>query len=101
MKHRYLKDVVTLQLDEGKCTGCGTCIEVCPHEVLELSVKKVLIRDRDVCMECGACAVNCPSGAITVKAGVGCAYAIIKGSLTGSEPTCDCSSTKGNKSSCC
>ena len=26
----YLKNVVTLQLDQEKCTGCGTCLEVCP-----------------------------------------------------------------------
>jgi len=94
MKHRYLKNVATLQVDESKCVGCGVCTEVCPHEVLELSMKKVQIRDRDACMECGACAMNCSFGAITVKAGVGCAYAIIKGSLTGSEPTCDCCSGK-------
>jgi ferredoxin len=91
MKHRYLKNVATLQLDEEKCTGCGTCLEVCPQEVLEPVMKKVQIRDRDLCMECGACAVNCPFGAITVKAGVGCAAAIIMGSLTGREPTCGCS----------
>jgi ferredoxin len=95
MKHRYLKDVVTLQLDGGKCTGCGMCLNVCPHEVLEPAEKKVQIRDRDLCMECGACEVNCPFGAITVKAGVGCAAAIIKGILTGSEPTCGCNE------SCC
>jgi len=88
MKQRYLKNVVTLQLDEDKCTGCGMCTEVCPHEVLELSGKKARIRDRDACMECGACAKNCSFGAISVNAGVGCAYAIIKGSLTGTEPDC-------------
>ena len=33
----YLKDVVTLQLDENKCTGCGMCLEVCPHEVFKMN----------------------------------------------------------------
>jgi NAD-dependent dihydropyrimidine dehydrogenase PreA subunit len=33
----YLKDVVTLQLDENKCTGCGMCLEVCPHEVFKIT----------------------------------------------------------------
>jgi Fe-S-cluster-containing hydrogenase component 2 len=29
----YLKDVVTLALDEEKCIGCGMCSAVCPHTV--------------------------------------------------------------------
>jgi len=29
----YLRDVVTLQLHEEKCNGCGMCIKVCPHAV--------------------------------------------------------------------
>ena len=92
MNQRYLKNVTTLMLDEDKCAGCGMCTEVCPHGVFEAVGRKVRIHDHDGCMECGACAINCLSGAITVEAGVGCAYAIIKGSLTGSEPTCGCSS---------
>ena len=36
----YLKDVVTLQLDPEKCTGCGTCLEVCPHQVLAMNREK-------------------------------------------------------------
>ena len=27
----YLKNVVTLEFDAEKCSGCGTCLEVCPH----------------------------------------------------------------------
>ena len=30
----YLQNVVTLQLDQEKCTGCGMCLIVCPHAVL-------------------------------------------------------------------
>ena len=63
----YLKDVVTLKLDEAKCTGCGMCLEVCPHAVFQMNTRHVEIRDRDACMECGACSRNCPFDAISVQ----------------------------------
>ena len=97
-KHYYLKDVVTLRLDNDKCTGCGMCTVVCPHAVFEIRNKKAVIIDRDACMECGACAQNCPFAAVTVNAGVGCAAAVIQGAISGTAPTCgeSCES-----SSCC
>ena len=88
MRNRYLKNVSTLMLHEEKCTGCGTCIEVCPHSVFELHEGKARITDKDACMECGACAGNCPFAALEVHKGVGCAAAILLGMLTGEEPSC-------------
>jgi NAD-dependent dihydropyrimidine dehydrogenase PreA subunit len=87
---RYLDNVATLQLDTGKRVGCGMCAVVCPHGVMTVNERKARIDDRDACMECGACARNCPVTALTVKAGVGCASAIIHSWLTGEEPSCDC-----------
>jgi len=86
----YLKDVVTLKLDEEKCTGCGTCLFVCPHAVLRGTNGKVEIRDRDACMECGACSRNCPAQAVTVRAGVGCATAVINSVLGRKSASCCC-----------
>jgi len=86
----YLRDVVSLELDSGKCTGCGLCGIVCPHEVFEFPEKKAHIRDRDSCMECGACAKNCPEEAIFVKTGVGCATAVINSMLGRKISGCDC-----------
>ena len=95
---KYLANVTTLKLLPEKCTGCGRCVEVCPHGVFRLSDKKAFVTDADLCMECGACAVNCEFGAIFVNAGVGCAAAIINSMITGGEPSCDCS---GTSSDCC
>jgi NAD-dependent dihydropyrimidine dehydrogenase PreA subunit len=88
---RYLSNVVTLKLDVDKCTGCGMCIEVCPHAVFSIEQRKAAISDFNACMECGACARNCPAGALFVKAGVGCAAAILSGGVSTTEPTCGCS----------
>ncbi len=77
MKLRYLKNVVTLELNQSKCNGCGLCTEVCPQQVFTLNEKVSSITDRDACLECGACARNCAPGAISVRAGVGCAYAVL------------------------
>jgi NAD-dependent dihydropyrimidine dehydrogenase PreA subunit len=96
---RYLADVVTLELDAQKCTGCGVCTEVCPHGVFVVESGKAKIVDRDACIECGACALNCSEGALSVEAGVGCANAVIRGMLRGTGPTCDCDCSDGP--SCC
>ena len=96
----YLKNVVTLNYNADKCTGCGLCTDVCPHAVFELEEKKAAIIARDSCMECGACASNCPVEAIEVRSGVGCAAGIIVGSLRGTEAACDCSG-KPDEPSCC
>jgi NAD-dependent dihydropyrimidine dehydrogenase PreA subunit len=86
----YLKDVTTLRISEEKCIGCGMCVTVCPHEVLTLPNGKAQIGNRDACMECGACAQNCPVNAIAVKAGVGCAAAVINSVLGRKKAACCC-----------
>lgn len=91
LKLKYIRDVVTLQLNQRRCVGCGMCVHVCPHAVFEMVGKKAQIVNRDNCMECGACAQNCPTTAISVHAGVGCVSAIIKAAFSGTEPTCECS----------
>jgi NAD-dependent dihydropyrimidine dehydrogenase PreA subunit len=104
MNHTYLKNVATLELDSTKCTGCGKCNEVCPHNVFRTEARngrKASIYNKDACMECGACAKNCPAQAVTVRAGVGCAWAITRGMLTGKEPSCGCSEPAGSGSACC
>ena len=99
----YYTSAISLELDAARCTGCGRCVDVCPHDVFALvrpsapadalgapahTRRRAEIVRRDHCMECGACARNCASGALTVTAGVGCATAIINGMRRGTEPTC-------------
>jgi NAD-dependent dihydropyrimidine dehydrogenase PreA subunit len=105
----YFKDVVTLQLEGEACTGCAMCTTVCPRGVFEISHRKARIADRDSCIECGACARNCPAGAVSVRAGVGCATAVINSMLGLKTSGCDCSidqyeaneKTRAKGSGCC
>ncbi len=86
----YLPGVATVSVNEALCNGCTLCTQVCPRAVLAMDSGRVRIAQRDACIECGACATNCEAGAVTVRAGVGCAAAIITGKLRGTEPVCDC-----------
>ena len=87
---RYLRGVATLTLDVAKCNGCRMCVAVCPHSVFTIVEKRARIVDADGCMECGACALNCPEEALAVRAGVGCAAAILASGAGEGEPNCDC-----------
>lgn len=97
---RYLSNVSTLVYDSARCNGCAMCAQVCPHAVFVMDGRKAMVADRDMCMECGACMRNCASGAITVKSGVGCAAAMIKGMITG-DASCGCSDGDEKTGACC
>jgi len=88
MRGRYLLGVSTLRIDRERCDGCRSCLPVCPHQVIGLEDKRAAVQALDACIECGACARNCPREAITVRAGVGCAAALINRSITGNPEAC-------------
>ena len=52
-----------------KCTGCGTCVDVCPSGVYELddAAGKTKVVAEDECIECLACQDQCPENAIEVE----------------------------------
>ena len=54
-------------IDPKKCTGCGTCIEVCPMGVFEKKGDKSVVAHMDKCIACHACEASCPEGAIKVE----------------------------------
>jgi len=54
-------------VDKAKCTGCGTCVTVCPVNVFEIVDKKSVVKNPQDCIQCKACEVSCPEKAIVVK----------------------------------
>jgi Pyruvate/2-oxoacid:ferredoxin oxidoreductase delta subunit len=57
----YLANVI----DEN-CVGCGTCIDLCPMDTIEL-VDTIAKVDESKCIGCGICAHHCPDKAIELK----------------------------------
>ena len=51
---------------DSKCTGCETCVNICPVNVYEIkNGKAVPVRVED-CLICRTCESQCPEGAIQV-----------------------------------
>ncbi len=45
-----------------KCTGCGSCLDVCPTDAMHMENGLAVITME--CIDCGACPRFCPEGAI-------------------------------------
>jgi len=53
------------EVEDAKCTSCGTCEEVCPMDAI--TVNEVACIDRDRCIGCGVCVSKCPANAIHLR----------------------------------
>ncbi len=58
--------MVEIKIDNDKCTGCGTCVDVCPVAVFELRNEKSVAVNVDECLVCRVCETECPEKAIQV-----------------------------------
>ncbi|MBU4319054.1 MAG: 4Fe-4S binding protein [Proteobacteria bacterium] len=54
-------------VDDGKCEGCGECVDVCPVEVFEMQDGKSVSVNADECLGCESCVEVCEPGAITIE----------------------------------
>ncbi|MBI2830520.1 MAG: electron transfer flavoprotein subunit alpha [Chloroflexi bacterium] len=52
-------------IDTNKCTGCGSCVAVCPFGALEMGPETAQLKDG--CTSCGACVEPCTYGAIALE----------------------------------
>jgi NAD-dependent dihydropyrimidine dehydrogenase PreA subunit len=56
-----------VSINEESCTGCGSCAEGCPANILDFDGGKAFISgDEYECMGCEACVAVCQGNAISV-----------------------------------
>ena len=53
-------------VDKEKCTGCETCVDVCPSAAIAME-DGVAVVDADLCVDCETCVEECPSEAIHME----------------------------------
>ena len=52
-------------VDAERCSGCKTCIPMCPYSAIGRDeAKKVAVVNEVLCKGCGTCVAACPSGSI-------------------------------------
>lgn len=55
------------KVNERKCEGCGTCVNLCPGYVFDMEDDKAVVAREDDCLDCGSCAEECPVEAISLN----------------------------------
>jgi len=59
-------EAATSVVDEELCSGCKTCVSLCPYNAISFLEDKNVAEINDVlCKGCGVCVAACPAGAIT------------------------------------
>jgi len=66
-------DTIASVVRDGLCTGCGTCVALCPKEAIELTInakKGIYIPklNEEKCNNCGICFKVCPGHEVNFKA---------------------------------
>jgi len=61
------KNLIEYFILETACTGCGSCLKLCPQQAIKGELKKPHIISSENCIKCGICSDACPVEAIIVR----------------------------------
>jgi len=65
-KEKIEAEGIVASVDEKMCTGCGTCVKLCPYGAIAKNEVGVAEVTAVLCKGCGLCAASCPERAITI-----------------------------------
>ncbi|WP_042276355.1 DUF362 domain-containing protein [[Clostridium] dakarense] len=54
-------------IDTNYCVACGTCVKVCPLQIIHIEQGVFAKINYDKCVGCGKCARVCPASVIEVQ----------------------------------
>ena len=63
-KDNYEVEGIVSQVNEQKCTGCGTCLTICPYGAMEKTAEGFAKTNIVLCKGCGTCVASCPERAV-------------------------------------
>jgi len=63
-KDSYEVEGIVSQVNELKCTGCGTCVTICPYGAMEKNAEGIAQTNIVLCKGCGTCVASCPERAV-------------------------------------
>jgi len=65
-KGRIEVEPIVAAIDEKLCSGCGTCVALCPYSAIKKDERGIARVTEAMCKGCGTCAASCPERAIEI-----------------------------------
>ena len=61
-------------INYAKCTGCGTCYDICPSDIFGFDKRNrlVTVDYPEECWYCGSCTYDCPTNALDMDIPLAC-----------------------------
>ena len=61
------KSLISYDIVEDKCKGCGACKKKCPVSAISGNKKEAHVIDKNICIKCGKCMETCKFDAIEIN----------------------------------